>query len=70
MRASFWAKLTKMKVSELTPSRSGEAFISGACRMVKPGRNAARSASAGRMNMLRAKSVCQALSLMNRTGSR
>ena len=59
-----------MKDSLLVPSRSGSASQKGAWSTVKPGSKSASSSAAGRMNMLRVKSECQADSLTTRTGRR
>ena len=64
-------KSRTMKVLERVPSAAGSAVHPGASMTVKPGLKAASAApSVSRRNMFCANRLCQAYSVMTRTGSR
>ena len=67
----FSAKFTRMKVEVRVPSTAGSALKLIASRTTNPGSNRASLAgSVSRTNMFEAKSDCQAVSVITRTGRR
>ena len=70
MMQVFCAKFSTMKVFVAVPSICGSAWNDGATMIVKSG-TCRRSSScvAGMMNILRAKWLCQASSVITRMGS-
>ena len=63
-------KFTSTAQSDAVPSSAGSAWKPGRLRMVKSGLKLASSSRVGRRNMLRAKRLCHAVSLITRTPMR
>ncbi len=63
-------KFTRMAQSDAVPSLSGSAWKPGRLRMVNSGLKPSSSSRRGLRNMLRAKRLCQAVSVSTRTPMR
>jgi len=70
MSTIFWPKWITMKTSERVPSTSGTAWKLGALITVNWGAWPANSSALAWMNILRAKRLCQAVSVITRMGRR